>query len=105
VDASIGDGLRIIGIRGRGKQDDPCIAQRPNPLRRRDAEVEADDLGLLLEEGGEHVVIFSEAAIDLRQVCRRGCAKSREIRPQSLDPRALQLRVELRRLVAEDVDV
>jgi hypothetical protein len=52
VDASIGDGLRLIGIRGRGKQDDPGIAQRPNPLGRRDAEVEADDLGFLPKEGG-----------------------------------------------------
>jgi hypothetical protein len=72
VDASIGDGLRLIRIRGRGKQDDPCIAQRPNPLGRRDAEVEADDLGLLLKEDGEHVVILNEAAIDLRQAAGVG---------------------------------
>jgi hypothetical protein len=42
MDASIGNGLCLIGIRGRGKQDDPCTAQRPNPLGRQNAEVEAN---------------------------------------------------------------
>ena len=52
-----------------------------------------------------HVVILNEAAIDLRQVCRRGRAKSRELRPQSLDLRALNPRVELRRLMAKDIEL
>ena len=105
MDASIGNRLCLIGIRGRGKQDDPCIAQHPNPLRRRDAEVEANDLWLLLKEDGKHVVILNEAAIDLRQVGRRSRAKSSERRPQSLDPSPFNPRVELRRLMAEDIDV
>jgi len=67
--------------------------------------VEANDLWLLLKKGGEHVVILNKAAIDLRQVRRRGRAKSRELRPQPLDPRALDRRVELRRLMTEDIDV
>ena len=57
MDARFGNGLCLGGIRNRRKQDDPCIAQRLNPLQRREAEVEADDLGLLLKEGSEHVVI------------------------------------------------
>ena len=81
------------------------MAQHPNPLRRRNAEVEANDLWPLLKEGGEHVVILNKAAIYLRQVCRRGRVKSRELRPQPLDPRALNRRVELRRSMTEDIDV
>jgi len=94
MDASVGNGWCLIGTRGRGKQDDPCIAQRTNPLGRQNAEVEANDLWLLLKEGGELVVILNEAGIDLRQVCRRGRVKSAERRPQSLDPCAFNPRVE-----------
>jgi hypothetical protein len=54
---------------------------------------------------GQNVVILKEAAIDLRQVGRRGGARSRELRPQPLDPRVFQTRVGLRRLVTEDIDV
>jgi len=94
MDAIIGNGWCLIGTPGRGKQDDPCIAQHPNPLGRQNAEVEANDLWLLLKEGGELVVILNKAGIDLRQVCRRGRVKSSERRPQSLDPCAFNPRVE-----------
>jgi hypothetical protein len=80
--------LRLIGFVAEASRMIPGTAQRPNPLGRRDAEVEADDLGVLPKEGGEHVVILNEAAIDLpsgasvgsRQIARTPAAIAQSTR-------------------------
>src|SRR5262249_52865016 len=79
--------------------------QRLDALTGRNAEMEADDRGLLVEEDGEHVVVNEEAWVALLQRSRRRGAEAREVRAQALDPPRFTGVVGARRRVAEDVHV
>jgi hypothetical protein len=91
---------------GRGAyENDAGVAQGPEAILRRHAEMEAHDRRTLFQQHGEHVVVFDKALVDRRQRGRRLGAQALEFGTQPFDPGCIYPVVRLRRLMAEQIHV
>ena len=105
VDPGRFDRARFTEAGGGREQEDAAFAQRRQGVRRRQAEVEADDGRRGFHQHRQHVRILGEAPVDRAKRLGRLGAELGEQRAQPVEPFGLADRVSRRRPMREQVDV